>query len=921
MSYPKAHRMLGALILALLMLLVAQQRARAETQIFTSTLPLTYTNWSDAFVFPQFNPNLGILTSFDISSTSYMTGAFAYENKQNGVITVSGSITGSVIVDLPNSTSFLITGRVFSITTAAQPYDGRVDFAGPSSGNFAYSGTISNSVKLVNPVDLAHFVGFTTVSLPATASSSWNAQGTSANFAVSFDNFADAVAELRYHYDVPRIEFEKLVNGRLADGADDQDVPLLEPGATVTWTYLLTNTGNITIPLASITVTDSQAGITPTRVLSSDVGADQLLSPGERWEYTATATVEDLDMPTPPVTVVAGCNPNGTSAPGNRPTYRNIGTVIVPGVVVTDPAHYCNTANPGIQIVKLTNAADANLANGNDVPQISPGAAVTWTYLVTNTGNITFSLAQVVVRDSHASIVPTLVSSSDVGADQLLSPGETWRYQAVGVADYLEQPTAGSTIVSGCNPSGNAAPGTRATYENIGSVTVPGASDSDPSHYCNPPRPGIVIVKLTNGADANDANGIDVPQIKPGDTVIWSYQITNTGNITFALAEIRVTDSHTNIVPSRVVSSDIGSDALLSPGESWLYSATAPALNLEQNNPNVTTVTGCNPGGTTSGDRTAYENIGSVTVPGANDSDPSHYCNVAQPGIELVKLTNGFDANGANDADVPQVAPGGRVTWTYLITNTGQVAFLASQVVVTDSQSSVIPTRVTSSDVGADGVLSPGESWRYVATGFAENLKQPSASSTVEPGCNANHTTVPGDRPTYRNIGQVNVPGASDSDPSHYCNPPVASIRLENTVYLNYNGGTSCPGSEEQIQIPGTAVTYCFEVINNGDTYLDSFVFADPNLGITFTHLITISGSAPLAPGDSIFYYYQSAIPIGFLDNDAVITANPVDDQGRDISNLPDVSSIDPSRVGPLPTNDEETREPRRVYLPFLLTR
>ena len=1067
MSINRILHSLIALSATIVFIILCQQQASAESIVYTSTVPTSRTNWSNGFVFPQFDSNVGILTSVEISSTSEMSGSIRYENTTSQVITVSGAVEGNVLVNLPNSRSLLVAGKVFSGTSVAQPFDqppdSIPDFSGPSSGRFEYSNAISNSITLLAASDITPFVGTGTIQLPVSANSGWSASGGSANFALLLVNVADADAWLRYTYEIPKVEIEKLVNGQLADGANDSDVPMLTPGSTVTWTYLVTNTGAITIPLSVITVTDSQPGVLPIRDASSDLGNDGLLAPDESWRYLASAIVQNLEAPSTPVTIVPGCNPTQSPAPGERESYRNIGTVIVPGFTISDPAHYCNPPRPAIEIIKLTNGADANNANGADVPEIAAGASVTWSYRVTNTGNITFSLAQVNVSDSHLSIIPQRDPISDLGSDQLLSPGEGWRYFAVRQAADLASAPQGMTIVSGCNPAGTITPGERPTYENIGFVTVPGASDNDSSHYCNPWNPGIEIVKLTNGFDANNANGADVPEIAAGASVRWSYLVTNTGNMTFSLAQVNVSDSHLSIIPQRDPTSDLGSDQLLSPGEGWRYFAVRQAADLasapqgmtivsgcnaagtvtpgerptyenigfvtvpgasdndpshycnpwnpgieivkltngfDANNANgadvpeitagasvrwsylvtntgnmtfslaqvnvsdshlsiipqrdptsdlgndqllspgegwryfavgqaadlasapqgMTIVSGCNSAGTvTPGERPTYENIGFVTVPGASDNDPSHYCNPGNPGIEIVKLTNGFDANQPNDTDVPQLAVGSSVLWTYLITNTGDVPFAVYQVVVTDSQRSIVPLRVLLSDVNADGILSPGESWRYIALGTVENLRQPATQIERVMGCNPNQTTTPGERPAYHNIGMVSVPGANDSDPSHYCNLPIAAIHIENTVYGSYDGGAKCPGTEQWIDLFNADVTYCFEITNTGDTYLNQLQFADPALGITLTHLTQISGTLFLAPGETVVFYYQSNIPDVYLVNLAYVEANPVDEQARDIPNLGNVVDTDPSEVGPAPTDSETSEEPaRRIFLPLV---
>ena len=132
--------------------------------------------------------------------------------------------------------------------------------------------------------------------------------------------------------------------------------------------------------------------------------------------------------------------------------------------------------------------------------------------MVRNTGNVSFRLDQVQVSDSDPTVVPVFDASSDDG-DGLLSPGETWRYTASATAIDLLDPdeTDGHSVVAGCDANGTATFGRRATYENIGSVVVPGDESSDPSHYCNPQQVGIDIEKATNGADADDPDATDVP--------------------------------------------------------------------------------------------------------------------------------------------------------------------------------------------------------------------------------------------------------------------------------------------------------------------------------------------------------------------------------------------------------------------------
>lgn len=437
--------------------------------------------------------------------------------------------------------------------------------------------------------------------------------------------------------------------------------------------------------------------------------------------------------------------------------------------------------------------------------------------------------------------------------------------------------------------------------------------------------PTIEIKKFTNGFDADNPNAPDVPQLQPGATVTWTYRVTNTGTITIPRASVLVTDSQPGVTPTLDTASDLGSDNQLAPGEVWIFVATGVVQDLEAPTVPVTIVDGCNPGGAAApGVRESYRNIGVVTVPGAQDDDPSHYCNPPTPGIEIKKYTNGFDADNPDDRDVPQLQPGAVVTWTYVVTNTGNITFAQASVVVTDSQPGVIPVLVTASDNPLDSLLSPGESWTYVATGTVQNLDSPTPGTVVVNGCNPNNTQVPGSQPTYFNLGRVTVPGANDDDPSHYCNPPTASINLEKTVYRGHNGGVSCPGSEAVSDQGNAPVTYCFEITNTGETYLNSLVFTDTILGINLSNLTLISGTTPLAPGARLLYYYQSTIPGsgGERINTAQVEANPTDDQGRDIPNLPNPTDEDTARVSPLPTSADPDKEPvKRLFMPLVVRR
>jgi hypothetical protein len=175
-------------------------------------------------------------------------------------------------------------------------------------------------------------------------------------------------------------------------------------------------------------------------------------------------------------------------------------TALPPGELAiisdTDKSHYFGSW-PQIDLEKHTNGEDADQGLG---PFILLHHPVTWTYMVTNTGNVT--MTQVQINDDPLGPV-----SCDLDE---LAPEETMTCTEVRTAE------------------------TEGQYENEAIVTAKPPddlleiTDSDLSHYFGA-RPAITITKFTNGQDAKSGTG---PFVLAGDTVTWTYIISNTRNVT-----------------------------------------------------------------------------------------------------------------------------------------------------------------------------------------------------------------------------------------------------------------------------------------------------------------------------------------------------------------------------------------------------
>ena len=300
---------------------------------------------------------------------------------------------------------------------------------------------------------------------------------------------------------------------------------------------------------------------------------------------------------------------------------------------------------PAITVRKLTNGNDAQLPNDADVPVIAPGMPVTWRYLVSNTGQTTFTRAEVRLVDSVEGTVTNLVSGDD--GDNLFEPGESWIYELTGTARTLSN-EIGTFIVTGC---ANAATGnlSRNTYANSVIATAGSLTASDLSHYCNPLVPGIAVRKLTNGNDAQLPNDADVPVIAPGAIVTWRYLVSNTGQISFPRAQVTVVDSVEGAV-TNLVSGDDG-DNLFAPGESWVYELTGTARTLSSSS-GTFIVNGCASAATGGVSRNTYANSVTVTVGSLSASDLSHYCNPLLTATVGDRVWGDINPNGSTPGEI-----------------------------------------------------------------------------------------------------------------------------------------------------------------------------------------------------------------------------------------------------------------------------
>ena len=600
---------------------------------------------------------------------------------------------------------------------------------------------------------------------------------------------------------------EKSTNGVDSDDAPGNRIPVGDP---VVWTYEVSNDG--LVELFDVTVTDSQLDDS-----EIDCGNGTNVIPSLAADTSVTCEANGVS--------VAGPYNNVATVTGNDP----LGNPLDP---VEDPSNYFGGA-PLLNIEKSTNGADADAAPG---PSIGLGDTVTWTYVVSNDGNV--DISDIIVSDSV--IADELIICADSGDNTIaliVVGGPAVTCTATGPAILGQYQNMGRAV--GADPDGNV------------------VSDEDPSNYFGTASPSVNIEKSTNGDDADDVPGLGVAA---GAPVVWVYRVTNDGNVD--LANVAVTD---NQLDAAAISCEGGSNviALLSVDAVVECRADGVAQLGPYQNQGGASGTPVGPDGT------PLTNPDGSPLPPAVDDDPSNYFGGPTVAMRVEKSTNGADADAAPG---PALSVGQAVTWRYEIFNDGNVPLI--NVTLTDDREGDITCPTTTIPVG-DSIVCTAEG---VATlGDYENV-----ATVAGTPANADGT------PLLDASGQP-VPPVTAEDPSHYIGvaasigdrvwrdlnadgvqddtePPINGV----TVTLTLDDGSPAvfaDGSEVPVQVTAGDGNYLFNDLPPA-TYVVT-VTAPADLGQTYDldGLDTPNASTEVLGQDEVSLDHDFGyIPPGLLD-------------------------------------------------------
>ncbi|QQS48169.1 MAG: DUF11 domain-containing protein [Acidobacteriota bacterium] len=656
-------------------------------------------------------------------------------------------------------------------------------------------------------------------------------------------------------------------------------------GDTISYSYKVTNTGNVTLA-GPVTVVDNKATVT------CPAGS---LAPGGMITCTASYTITQADLDTGSVTNTAKASANGVESNEDSETVTATQTRTISLDKTATPATYDSVGDTISYSYKVTNTGNVTLAGPVTVVDnkatvtcpagsLAPGAMITCTasYTITqadlDAGSVTNTAKASAngVESNEDSETVTATQTRTISLDKTATPAT---YDSVGdtISYSYKVTNTGNVTLAGpvtvvdnkatvtC-PAGSLAPGGMITCTASYTITQ---ADLDAGSVTNTAKASA------NGVDSNeDSETVTATQTRTisldktatpatydsvGDTISYSYKVTNTGNVTLA-GPVTVVDN------KATVTCPAGS---LAPGGMITCTASYTITQADLDTGSVT-------------------NTAKASANGVESNEDSETVTATQTRtISLVKTATPSTYDSVGDT----------ISYSYKVTNTGNVT-LAGPVTVVDNKATVTcpagslapggmitctaSYAITQADLDAGSVTNTA---RASANGVESNEDSETVTATQTRTISLVKTATPstydsvGDMISYSykvtNTGNVTLAG------------PVTVVDNKATVTcpagsLAPGGMITCTASYAitQADIDAGSVTNTAKASANGvDSNEDSET-------VTATQTRTISLDKTATPatydsvGDTISYSYKVtntgnvtlAGPVTVVDNKATVT-------------------------------------------------
>jgi len=540
-------------------------------------------------------------------------------------------------------------------------------------------------------------------------------------------------------------------------------------GDVVEYAFDVTNTGDVT--LTGVGIVDGQPRLT------TPTPGGVTLAPGATQRVTATYVLTQADVDAGVLASVATAS--GTASDGTVVTAEDDRPLVLTGA-------------PALSVTKTATPVTAGGAGVGD--------EVRYRVEVRNTGTVT--LTGVTASDPLPGLDGFAVEGGWPGAEGTLAPRQAVALTATYVltqADVDAGSVVNTATGTGQPPAGGAV---------TGSDTATLVTTSD--------APAIAVTKQQ--VLAPGAIGV------AGDTVRYSYTVTNTGGST--LTGVVLVDDQPGLSPVLVDGLPAEGVLTLAPGASATATATYVLTQADVDAgtlASAVTATGTPPRGA---DVTA-------TATGSTPLD-------ARTGLALVKA--GTLADGARGV------AGDAVTWTFGLRNTGTVTLTD---VVLDDPLPGLTAPVVGTWPTVDGVLLPGEEVTATAT---STLTQ----ADVDAGSVVNTAT-----------GAARTPDGGTVDATGTATVPTAAVVPGISVTKSQALPAGDPGAV------GSVVSYSYRVVNTGTVTLRGVVLVDQQPGLSAVTFGAWPGEpGVLEPGQAV--EATASYVLSQADLDAGVVASPV---------------------------------------------
>ncbi|WP_176084800.1 choice-of-anchor D domain-containing protein [Martelella sp. HB161492] len=601
--------------------------------------------------------------------------------------------------------------------------------------------------------------------------------------------------EAKINAQAPSYDFTLQKDAKVEDGTADGRYSAV--GQTVSYAFKVSNTGDTVIRDVNIADTDLPG------LVWKEGQTIASIEPGQSATIQATYKVTQVDLD-------RGQIHNTASATANKRDGNP-----VDGGSRTDDATVYAAQKGDLSIVKSVKV------DGQDVRTYKLGSKIVYSFKVTNNGNV--AVDNIAVRDddlkSGITIQPGSLTSLQPG-------GSTDFYTSTYVATQADMDAGQITNANAVASGTTKASGQPVTSPPSNAVTISSAQ-----------APGLTLSK-----DGSVANSRGDNKYAAGETISYTFNLENTGNVT--LSNITITD---NVLPAGTVYSP-ASVATLAPGNTARISASYKATQDDVDNGRIVNTA------------TAHS-----TLPGGGKGPDSAPSTKTLDAYQNAVLTLAKTGSVQNSDDGYYTYVGQTVRYALTVENTGNIKL--TNVTIDDPNLSWEQGNTVAT-------LSPGQKTSLYGSYKlkAEDLKRGEFTNTANAQATANLSTK-----------ALTVVHANEA---HYTVEANLLPALKTTKTATIKGRP-----DNSYQAVGDEIDYTIKVENTGNVAMTNITLKDDlltGLGIVPTP-DDPSKVASLAPGETVTFTAAYNVTQSDLDNGSV--TNVASASGTPPGDLPPVDS------------------------------